>query len=546
MYSGQSAVLTVLLFGEFLSTSKCKAAQLRTKEADYQQEPTKVYDQSQDGRLSTSKVFPTTNSHIHTAENILVALLKPVRKEVSSNVENIYVVLLIGISVIVIVSLFVYFKLCRTGDADNDADAAAGQAWQPTPPLALKVVYFCSLGVVACLSKYIPILYMHAGLTNFEIGVLLTIAPVACFCGQFVAASFCDWSGMFKQTLVVLHALMVVFVWSMSTSVIHNVKWHLGLVSVFALVLLAACRTIQDVMMLQAIEEHQLVWIQSPRCNTARGLSQAPPPTVLFGNQRLWGTIGFAGASLLGGGIMDAGGVYAICIFSACLMTISGCTVAMAYSNRAKVKEAAKGSFMELLATFEVQWFVANLFVTGACACIVENFLFLFLKQRFPTISNFFLGCCVAVMCLFELPVFAYADKLFSCVDLRLLLTFAHLVFAVRCIAYVFLHSPFMVLLVEPLHGVTFALMWCTTVELGKRLATPGTEAKMQAMVGGVYNYLAMSMGALVWGNVTQPSPQGLGFSSAFVAAAALIIGWSCLWNLISYSCTSCFKSELK
>lgn len=40
-------------------------------------------------------------------------------------------------------------------------------------------------------------------------------------------------------------------------------------------------------------------------------------------------------------------------------------------------------------------------------------------------------------------------------------------------------------LFVEPLHGFTFAAVWCATVAYASRLARPGTEAKMQAMING-------------------------------------------------------------
>jgi hypothetical protein len=42
--------------------------------------------------------------------------------------------------------------------------------------------------------------------------------------------------------------------------------------------------------------------------------------------------------------------------------------------------------------------------------------------------------------------------------------------------------------LVEPLHGFTFAAAWCATVPYASRLALPGTEAKMQALINGTWD----------------------------------------------------------
>jgi len=44
---------------------------------------------------------------------------------------------------------------------------------------------------------------------------------------------------------------------------------------------------------------------------------------------------------------------------------------------------------------------------------------------------------------------------------------------------------PWLVLFVEPLHGLTFAGMWSAAVEYARRLAPQGAEAKMQALVNG-------------------------------------------------------------
>merc|ERR1719436_1593125 len=103
---------------------------------------------------------------------------------------------------------------------------------------------------------------------------------------------------------------------------------------------------------------------------------------------------------------------------------------------------------------------------------LVETFLFIFLLRDFTGTSKFLLGSTVAIMCLFELPVFYYVDRLFTRVQLTTLLSCCHCVFALRCLLYVIIprNIPSLVLLVEPLHGLTFGMMWATAVEYGKRL----------------------------------------------------------------------------
>merc|ERR1719506_3401017 len=103
---------------------------------------------------------------------------------------------------------------------------------------------------------------------------------------------------------------------------------------------------------------------------------------------------------------------------------------------------------------------------------LVESFLFIFLIRDFdPPASSLLLGSAVAVMCAFELPVFYYVHHIFDRVGLTRLLSCCHVVFAVRCLAYTALprDAPALVLVIEPLHGVTFACMWAVSVEYAKR-----------------------------------------------------------------------------
>jgi len=104
----------------------------------------------------------------------------------------------------------------------------------------------------------------------------------------------------------------------------------------------------------------------------------------------------------------------------------------------------------------------------------------------------------------------------------------AELVLALRCVLYAILprSQPWLVLLVEPLHGFTFAAMWCATVEYARKLAVPGTEATLQALVNGLFYQISAAAGSLLWGLVVQRPPRGLGFTKCFLLDAVLIVGW--------------------
>merc|ERR1712008_620232 len=233
---------------------------------------------------------------------------------------------------------------------------------------------------------------------------------------------------------------------------------------------------------------------------------------------------------------MDAFGVSSMFASSSVLLAVTALVIATQYPSKhaRKTRPTEQGTARRFL-RFEVIWFLSNLFIYGIFMGLVETFLFIFLMRDFIGTSKFLLGWTIAVMCLFELPVFFYVDRLFSRFELTRLLSLCHVVFAVRCLLYSALprSCPATVLLVEPLHGITFAMMWSVAVEYGKRLAPQGGEAKMQALINGLYYKLAIGVGSVFWGPLTElPSKGGIGFTLCFQRAAGAILAWSVLWNL--------------
>ena len=232
---------------------------------------------------------------------------------------------------------------------------------------------------------------------------------------------------------------------------------------------------------------------------------------------------------------MDTFGIRSMFISFGALLTITVFVIATQFPERPASRRRATDTVgARSLLSFELLWFFANLFVYGMCMSLVETFLFVFLLREFKGTSHLLLGGTVFVMCVGEVPVFRHVDKAFKYISLTGLLSFCHHIFAVRCVLYAFLPRAyaFTVLLVEPLHGITFACMWSCSVEYGKRLTPEGSKAKMQALMNGLYYRLALGAGSLCWGPLTEQPPRGYGFTACFFGAAVLMLSWSFIWNI--------------
>lgn len=398
-----------------------------------------------------------------------------------------------------------------------------------TPLWALKAIYFVSIGANACLFRFIAVFYHQIGFDNAQIGFLQLCNPWVTFAGSLGWAAVCDHVGEYKRVLIFSNLVGGVFICCL---LVPAVQAHFLTVLACVLVgaaFLASRAGVTDALTLAVVREYEQFKLE-------RGLgADEAPCQPSYGEQRLWGAAGYGTFALLSGVLTDILGDGAMFAgFGACLaVTITIITTQLPSSSGRKAAASAAnggGSFV----TFDLVWFFANLLVYGAHMALVETYLFVYLLRDFQNTSRKLLGCSVAVMCTFELPVFFYIRRLIDRVPLTLLLSACHAVFALRTFAYSMLpyDYPWMVLLVEPLHGITMAAMWSCSVEFGRRLAPAGAEAKMQAVVAGAYYRVACGAGNFAWGFFTKPPPAGYGFVAAYRLATATILAWSLLWNL--------------
>jgi predicted MFS family arabinose efflux permease len=136
------------------------------------------------------------------------------------------------------------------------------------------------------------------------------------------------------------------------------------------------------------------------------------------------------------------------------------------------------------------------------------------------------MGLSITVTCLAEVPVFHFSGSIIKrlgvCGSADLVLA----AFVVRLVAYSTMSTwptVWLVLAVEPLHGLTFGLAWATGTAFAKSAAPPGLEATMQGAFQSTYFGLGTGLGGLVGGYTYQ----WLGPAGCFaVAAAGVLAGW--------------------
>eukprot|EP00929_Paragymnodinium_shiwhaense_P057990 TRINITY_DN29047_c0_g1_i2.p1 TRINITY_DN29047_c0_g1~~TRINITY_DN29047_c0_g1_i2.p1 ORF type:complete len:402 (+),score=72.72 TRINITY_DN29047_c0_g1_i2:342-1547(+) len=382
-------------------------------------------------------------------------------------------------------------------------------------------------GANVCLTRYITVYYDAIGLSRAFMGVLLMLMPLTTFIGGLFWSTVVDRTGGYKETLVgtSLVGIGVIFCYLLPQVQVSQ-KLLIAITCLHGF-LCSVSSPIVDALTLKVLSEHE-------------GSDEG------YGDQRLWSAVGWGAMAFVAGWIVDLFGISAVFFLYGSLVTMNIIMLGKYMPSMSKTEAAAidgqgtkdSASILSVLNNFEAVWLLSNLMVYGIFMALVENFLNVYLIQDFVAVPGILLGMATMVTCAFEVPIFKYIDSVWKGESgsgrLVAVLTVTELLLAVRCFAYTMLprDRPWLVLLVEPLHGFTFAAMWCATVEYARRLAPPGKEARMQALTNGLFFNVAFATGSFFWRRLVQRPPAGLGFSATFRLNTALILVWLLIWQL--------------
>ncbi|KAM9970621.1 hypothetical protein ACTFIR_002483 [Dictyostelium discoideum] len=155
----------------------------------------------------------------------------------------------------------------------------------------------------------------------------------------------------------------------------------------------------------------------------------------------------------------------------------------------------------------QVMIFFFVMVICGMTSNIIGNFLFLFLKDQ-KNASNFLLGSTLPFTVVMELPFFFFGKQLLEKVGVTKMIIIGHSAYIIRlCLYNIFVIdsiSPWFVLPIEVLHGISFATLWGAGVEHSSKMAPKGYEAFYQGIFSGIYCGLGPGIGSIVGGFLYQ------------------------------------------
>ncbi|KAK9832540.1 hypothetical protein WJX81_007525 [Elliptochloris bilobata] len=167
------------------------------------------------------------------------------------------------------------------------------------------------------------------------------------------------------------------------------------------------------------------------------------------------------------------------------------------------------------------------------------TFLFLFLDELGG--SELLMGLTITITCIAEVPVFFFTGWLLEAVGVKVVLHGVLAVYILRLGYYSILEhlvTPWAVLPIELLHGVTFGLAWAAGTINCSRISPPGLETTTQAIFQGLFSGVGLGLGGLIGGVIYN----NFGAPTVFASAAlVLAVGW-CLCITVQ-ALTTCLGS---
>ena len=157
-------------------------------------------------------------------------------------------------------------------------------------------------------------------------------------------------------------------------------------------------------------------------------------------------------------------------------------------------------AFCRLTATASNSSFLFGVFALATGMSIVESLSFEYFTNSLhakPSLN----GMTVLITVVFEIPLFHYAGTLENRVGFKTLQLGAMLAYSSRVIGYTLVPKAWMVLLLEPLHGVTYALGTTASISFVKKYCD---GAVGQGVVNVIRGNIGPLLGLLLYGVIAQ------------------------------------------
>jgi PPP family 3-phenylpropionic acid transporter len=368
--------------------------------------------------------------------------------------------------------------------------------------LALCAYYFCSFSMLGAYLPYFPSWLEAQGVDGVAIGVIASAMPAMNVLGPPAFGALADRLGL-RGGILRLSCAGALLAFAAITALSRD-----GALPFAALLALVASFAFFRSPMVLLADVVALELAESPR---------APS----YGRLRLWGSVGFLVTAAAAGRWIDPSTL----LLPAAVALLLAATLVAAFFLPARVAlpaPPAPGQVRALLADGGFQLFLLAAFLGQGAQSVYDLCFSRHLRDLGA--GGTLVGAAWALGVAAEVALLAASAPLLSRFGAPRLLMVAFAGATLRWLLIAGLRSPWLLLLLQPLHALSFALMWVASLGVVKDHAGPRTLASAQG-VATASAAAGMVLAMPLWGALYRRGGGALAFTTAAAlsAAAALV-----------------------
>lgn len=337
--------------------------------------------------------------------------------------------------------------------------------------------YFLFYAAGASLVPFLALFYQSKGLQPGAIGFLGAIPPVMMLLGAPTWSGLADASHAHGRLLKIAISGAVVSVAVLSQM---SLLWLLALAVAAYAFFGSPIMAIVDSATLQMLGDRR----------------------DRYGRIRLWGALGWGIAAPLVGLAAQRGGLLWPFVGYIVIMLVGiGVSFRLPLS-RARLSVPFRHGAKAILRNPRWGLFLFVVFASGVGLASTNVFLFLYMAHLGA--SKTLMGIALTSATISELPFFFFTNRLIARWGARGLLIFGMGVYIIRVLLYSVTSSPWIVVLIQLLHGPTFSAIWVAGVSYADEIAPEGLSATAQGIFNATFMGLGGAVGALFAGFLYQ------------------------------------------
>ena len=341
-----------------------------------------------------------------------------------------------------------------------------------SPLFNAQSLYFFYYMALGSFLPFINLYYERLGLSGVQIGTLAALPVLITATVTFLWGAVAD---AFRLHRVILQsafilAAVVVFLLSQAEHFVALIPWVLAYAIVTSPII-----PLLDSNTLEVAKEHQRS----------------------YGGIRVWGSIGWAISTWLVGLMIESRDIRWLFYCYIFLITLTF-LFSLFQPARKLVQRSSLVYGLRELFRIDFMMFLVSIFLLTTASGGVSSFFSLYLDQIGATEGE--IGFSWALAALSELPVMIFSAAILRRIGAEGLLVIAFLIFILRWLLYSVIDVPLWALLVQLLHGLSFAAFLVGGVTFVSERTPQGFSATAQAIYSTVAFGLASISGSMIGG----------------------------------------------